>query len=88
MKNKQYKPNIPTETQAPPARTQIAARKIEVATNDLHRISDTCIGINPAVSGNVPAAADNSRKEWRGVGEVEKGSAESVSISLTAPARI
>ena len=48
-------------------------QKIEVAISDLHRNCTDYIGINHAVSGNVPAAAV-PQGEWRGVGEVERDS--------------
>ena len=61
MKNKRYKPNYPTETQAIPARTQTVAHHVEVAMSDLHLNCTNYIGISHAVSGNVPAAATPPR---------------------------
>ena len=74
MKNVRHKPYIPTEMRTIPARTQIAAHPIEVATSDLHRNCTNYIGTNLAVSGNQPRRSGFPSGEWRGVGEVERDS--------------
>ena len=76
MKNKRYKPNVPTETRAIPARTQSTQTSHrsgdERPAPELHKL----YWYKPAAAIINPPQAVNhaSVVPWRGVGEVERDS--------------
>ena len=101
MKNVRHKPYIPTEMRTIPARTQIAAHPIEVATSDLHRNCTNYIGTNLAVSGNQPRRSgslnhacvvrewvERCRRDRERFANPHYHVSDSDPFSMTAPARI
>ena len=87
MKNKRYKPNIPTETQAIPARTQSTQTPRRSGDKRPHRNCTNYIPVNPR-QPNRPRRSGQPRDEVERCRRDRRRAPQSPSpISLTAPAR-